>query len=323
MQDNQILARGKQVIEKESTVLGLVSKALDDSFVQMARAIDKCAGKVAFVGMGKPGRVNGKVAATFCSLGIPAYVLHPGEAMHGDLGVLQKGDLVIVVSYSGESDEVTTILPLLKRYASAVIGVTGNAESTLAKMADVVYVFPKFEEADGLGLAPTTSTTAWLALADALAVVVSTGRGFTERDFGGFHPAGSLGKKLLLSVDDLMAAGDDNATVPAGSKLTSAIVEIGKKGIGMTCVVDREGRLAGIVTDGDLRRQLIKGADVYSMSVDEVMSRTPYVIESGAKAIHALQTMREANVSCLPVVMDGAVVGTVLMKSIVDAGIVA
>lgn len=323
MWDNQVLARGKEIIAKESEVLRLVSERLDGNFIQMVRAINNCTGKVVFVGMGKPGRVNAKVAATFCSLGIPAYVLHPGEAMHGDLGILQKDDLVVVISYSGESDEVTPILPLLERYSSGIIGVTGNPDSTLARMSRIVYVFPKFEEADPLGLAPTTSTTAWIALADALAVVVSSGRGFTDEDFGSYHPAGSLGKKVLLSVDELMVADRANATVLVGSKLTSAIVEIGRKGIGMTCVLDEDSRLAGIITDGDLRRQLMRGADVYSMTVDAAMTRAPYVIESGAKAIYALQAMRKNDVSCLPVLKGEVVAGTVLLKTIVDAGIVA
>lgn len=323
MTDEQLLATGTDVITQEADVLVELANSLGSTFSEIAREIDACEGKIAFIGMGKPGRVNGKVAATFCSLGMPSFVLHPGEAMHGDLGVLQKNDLAIVISYSGESDEIVGILPLVKRYAKKIIAVTGNPSSTLALAADIVMVFPKFQEADGLGLAPTASTTAWLALADALAVAVSRSRGFTRDDFGGYHPAGSLGKKLLFSVDRLMAAGEDNATVSKNAKLTKAIVEMAKKGIGMTCVVDDANHLVGIVTDGDLRRQLVAGADVYNMSVTAAMTCKPLTTTSGTMAIEALKIMRQHDVSCLPVIDEGnRVVGTVLLRSIVDAGIV-
>lgn len=322
MTDDKLAAVGDSVIRQEASVLEDLADCLGDAFIQVAHEIDECTGKIAFVGMGKPGRVNGKVAATFCSLGMPAFVLHPGEAQHGDLGVLQKTDLVIVVSYSGESDEITAILPLVKRYASKLVAITGNPESTLANEADITLVFPKFQEADGLGLAPTASTTAWLALADALAVAVSQSRGFTRDDFGGFHPAGSLGKKLLFSVGRLMVTGEENAVVSIDAKLTDAIVEIAKKGIGMTCVVDEQGDLRGIVTDGDLRRQLLTGVDVYNLSVREAMTPKPVTVASDAMAIDALKLMRARNVSCLPVTSGKHVLGTIMLKSIIDAGIV-
>ena len=323
MSNELLISHGQEVIRKEAEVLFELANSLDDAFTRVADEIDACTGKVAFVGMGKPGRVNGKVAATFCSLGIPAFVLHPGEAQHGDLGVLQSNDLVIVVSYSGESDEITAILPLLSRYSSKLIAITGNPKSTLAHMADIVLVFPKFTEADGLGLAPTASTTAWIALADALAVAVSSSRGFSREDFGGYHPAGSLGKKLLLSVDRLMSSDGANAIVKEDAKLTEAIVEIAKKGIGMTCVTHPDGTLAGVVTDGDLRRQLLQEADVYNIAVSNAMTSSPITIPPGTMAIDALRIMLSKNISCLPVVdADGHIVGTILLKSIIDAGIV-
>lgn len=323
MTGKEAIGIAADVIRREAEVLNTLADTLGGSFPEIIREIDECKGKVAFVGMGKPGRVNGKVAATFCSLGIPSFVLHPGEAMHGDLGVLQESDLVIVVSYSGESDEVTTILPLLKRYSHKLIAVTGNSKSTLAEAADIVLVFPKFTEADGLGLAPTASTTAWLALADAIAVTVSRSRGFSREDFGGFHPAGALGKKLLFSVDRLMAAGDANATIQPTAAITDAIVEMAEKGLGMTCVVNDEGKLVGIVTDGDLRRLLLKRVNVYDYNTECVMTREPITVPKGMMAIDALRLMRERNVSCLPVVEgDGTLAGTVLLQSIIDAGIV-
>ncbi len=323
MTDQELIQRGEDVIRQEAGVLDELASSLGDTFAQVAREIDACVGKVAFVGMGKPGRVNGKVAATFCSLGIPSFVLHPGEAMHGDLGVLQAEDLVIVVSYSGESDEVTTILPLVKRYAKRLVAVTGNSSSTLAKSADITMVFPKFQEADGLGLAPTSSTTAWLALADAWAVAVSSSRGFAREDFGGYHPAGALGKKLLFSVDRLMATGAANAVVDIHATLTDAINEISAKGLGMTCVTGPDGTLAGVVTDGDLRRLLARRVNVYGYYVERVMTVSPVTVTAGTMAIDALRLMRERNVSCLPVLReDGTVAGTVLLHAIIDAGIV-
>ncbi|MBR3316614.1 MAG: KpsF/GutQ family sugar-phosphate isomerase [Atopobiaceae bacterium] len=323
MNSEEVIGSGADVIRQEAAVLEELAATLDDTFAMVASEIDCCTGKVAFVGMGKPGRVNGKVAATFCSLGIPSFVMHPGEAMHGDLGVLQKNDLVIVVSFSGESDEVTTILPLIKRYAYKLIAVTGNPDSTLARHADVTMVFPKFKEADGLGLAPTASTTAWLALADALAVAVSHSRGFTRDDFGAFHPAGALGKKLLFSVDRLMATGEANAVVKPEVAVTDAIVEMAKKGLGMTCVVDNKGVLLGVITDGDLRRLLLNHVNVYDYRVAQAMTSSPITVPAGTMAIDALRLMRERNVSCLPVIAeDGLLAGTILLQAIIDAGIV-
>jgi arabinose-5-phosphate isomerase len=317
-----IVSSGRRVFEMEIDALERTKNVIGDEFVSICDEINHCSGKVVFVGMGKPGRVNGKVAATFSSLGIPSFVLHPGEAMHGDLGVLQKNDLVIAVSYSGESDEVVSILPLLRRFSSKLIAVTGRGDSRLSKAADIVQVLPQFAEADPLGLAPTSSTTVWIAYADALAVAVSSMRGFTSEDFGGRHPAGSLGKKLLLKVDDIMRIGDRNATVLEGSPLTAAIAEIGKKCLGITSVVNEEGSLVGVITDGDLRRQLERGEDIYALSVDEIMSRQPAVAYVGSPVVDALALMRQRNVSCLPV-LDGTVpVGIVQMQAIVDAGVV-
>ena len=314
---------GRKALQAEAEVLEAMAGDLSEPFARIADEVNSCVGKVVFVGMGKPGHVSRKIAATFSSLGIPAIALHPGEAMHGDLGMLQKTDLVVVASYSGESDEVTAILPLLKRYSCGrLIAITGNAQSTLAREADIVQVLPRFEEADPLGLAPTSSTTAFMAYGDALAVAVSSKRGFTQENFGAYHPAGSLGKKILLKVDGLMAAEERNAIVVSGSPLTDAIAEIGRKGLGMTSVVDVDGKLIGVITDGDLRRQLEKNIDVYSLKSDDIMSDKPAVIETGSPATSALALMRNRNVSCLPVLKGGVPIGVVQMQAIVDAGIV-
>ena len=291
-------------------------------FNEICREINSCSGKVAFVGMGKPGRVNGKVAATFCSLGIPSFVLHPGEAQHGDLGVLQPNDLVIAVSYSGESDEVVSILPLLRKKASRLVAITGKIDSHLAKSADIVQVLPQFLEADPLGLAPTSSTTVWIAYADALAVAVSSARGFTREDFGGNHPAGALGKGLVYRVDDLMRSDDCNAIVHPDDRLTDAIVRISKTGFGMACVADDEGNLVGVITDGDLRRQIERHVDVYSLSVEDAMTSSPTTVQTGMMAVDALALMRERNVTGVPVLDGERILGSLPLQDIVDAGIV-
>ena len=313
---------GKRVFDMETRALSRTKDALGEEFDSICREIDKCTGKVALVGMGKPGRVNGKVAATFCSLGIPAFVLHPGEAQHGDLGVLQSSDLVIAVSYSGESDEVIGLLPFLRRKATRLIAITGRADSHLAEAADIVQVLPQFAEADPLGLAPTSSTTVWIAYADALAVAVSASRGFTRDDFGGNHPAGSLGKGLMYRVDDLMRTGDKNAVVSPTDLLTDAIVCIGKTGFGMACVANEKGDLVGVITDGDLRRQIERHADVYSLSVADAMTVTPVTVQVATKAVDALALMRERNVTGVPVLDGQHVLGSLPLQDIVDAGIV-
>ena len=314
--------RGMRVFDMEVEALERTKLSLGDAFNAICDAIAACIGKIVFVGMGKPGRVNGKVAATFCSLGIPAFVLHPGEAQHGDLGVLQPDDLVIAVSYSGESDEVVKILPLLRRKASRLVAITGRGDSRLAKAADIVQVLPQFAEADPLGLAPTSSTTVWIAYADALAVAVSSGRGFTREDFGGNHPAGSLGKGLIYRVDDLMRTEERNAVVSPDDRLTDAIVRIGKTGFGMACVADEDDCLVGVITDGDLRRQIERRADVYSLSVADAMTPDPVTVQTGAMAIDALALMRERNVTGVPVLDGKRILGSLPLQDVVDAGIV-
>lgn len=322
LDSDKLIEAGRRVFATEIRALENTEGALDESFARICGVIASCKGKVAFIGMGKPGRVNGKVAATFCSLGIPAFVLHPGEAQHGDLGVLQPDDLAIVVSYSGESDEVVGVLPSIRRKASLMVAVTGRADSRLAKAADIVQVLPHFAEADPLGLAPTSSTTVWIAYADALAVAVSSSRGFTREDFGSNHPAGSLGKGLLYRVDDLMRSGERNAVVAPGDHLTSAIVRIGETGFGMACVADEEGDLVGVITDGDLRRQIERRADVYSLIVSDAMTADPVTVQSGTMAVDALALMRNRNVAGVPVLDGRRVVGSLPLQDIVDAGIV-
>lgn len=316
------LLEAKNVFDTEITALKKTRDALDNTFLQVLDLIVNCKGKVIITGMGKPGHIAAKLAATFSSLGTPSFRLHPAEAMHGDLGMVSSNDVVIVISFSGESDEIVKILPNIKMIGATLVGITGNPNSTLAKASDVVQVLPKFEEACYLGLAPTSSTTAVLCYGDALAVVASGIYGFKDVDFGKFHPAGSLGKKLILKVDTLMAKGEKNSKVHISVPLKDAIIELSKKGLGAVSVVADRDELVGIITDGDLRRQLEKGADIYNMKVEDIMSSKPFTIGGDKLAIEALRVMKDRNISCLVVCEEGKAVGTIRLQDIIGVGIV-
>lgn len=316
------LVEAKKVFDTEITALEKTRDALDETFLKILDLVVNCEGKVIITGMGKPGHIAAKLAATFASLGTPSFRLHPAEAMHGDLGMVSANDVVIAISFSGESDEIVRILPNMKMIGATLVGITGNANSTLAKASDIVQVLPKFEEACYLGLAPTSSTTAVLCYGDALAVVASGIYGFKDVDFGKFHPAGSLGKKLILKVDDLMAKDDKNAKVHISVPLKEAIIELSKKGLGAVAVVDDNGTLLGIITDGDLRRQLEKGVDIYNMKVEEIMSSKPSTVERNRLAIEALKIMKEKNISCLIVVEECKAIGMIRLQDIIGVGIV-
>jgi arabinose-5-phosphate isomerase len=249
--------------------------------------------------------------------------MHPAEAVHGDLGMVEQRDVVILMSYSGESEEVIRLLPVLQEIGCATVAITGKPKSTLARECMYHFFFPPFEEACYMHLAPTSSTTALLVLGDALALVVSRAKNYTKEDFGLHHPAGALGKKLLVKVSDLMHSGTDNATVPEGSSLRSAIVEMSAKGLSMVTIVDGEGKLKGIITDGDLRRMLEKGVDVYNETIDVVMTKNPKWIDCREMAVNALQFMSDKRITGMPVLDEQEkVVGSVLMQDIYKAGIV-
>lgn len=317
------LAEARRVFDIEIEALQKMRESLDETFVQILDEIVACQGKVIVTGMGKPGHVGTKIAATLASLGTSSFFLHPAEAMHGDLGMVTANDLVIAISYSGESEEIIKILPNIKMIGARIIGITGNADSTLAVNSDIVQVLPKFKEACYLGLAPTSSTTVELCYGDALAVVASGIYGFKDADFGKFHPAGALGKKLILRVEDLMTTGEKNAVLPADATLKDVILELSKKGLGIVSIVDERGCLLGVITDGDLRGQLLKGVDIYSLSVDDIMSKHPFTIRNNRLAVEALNVLKKRNISYMPVLdADRRVVGTIRMKDIVNVGIV-
>lgn len=318
------LLEGKKVFDTEIAALEKTRDSLDETFLKILDLVVNCEGKVTITGMGKPGHIAAKLAATFSSLGTPSFRLHPAEAMHGDLGMVSSNDVVIAISYSGESDEIVKILPNIKMIGATLVGITGNPNSTLAKASDVVQVLPKFEEACYLGFAPTSSTTAVLCYGDALAVVASEIYGFKDADFGKFHPAGSLGKKLILKVDDLMAKGDDTPKVMEGTLLMDAIPEMSKKGLGIVSIVDKNNVLKGIICDGDLRRIIEKKIDIYSVAVDDVMIANPKTTTRNRLAVEALHYIKSKSINNLPVVDEGGkLVGTITWQQIVKAGIVA
>ena len=318
------LQEARNVFDIEIKALEKTRDSLDDIFLKILQMVVDCKGKVVVTGMGKPGHIAKKMAATFASLSTPSFFLHPGEAMHGDLGMISESDLVIAISYSGESDEIIKILPNIKLIGAQLVGITGNAHSTLAQVADVVQVLPEFEEACHLGLAPTSSTTVALCYGDALAVAASRIYGFKKEDFGKFHPAGALGKKLILKVGNLMAKGEDNPKVLKGTLLMDAIDVMSHKGLGVVSVVDEEEHLVGFITDGDLRRLIEKKVDFYNETVDNFMIKSPLRTTEDVLAVQALNFIREHRINNLPVVDENNIlVGTLTWQMIIRAGIVA
>ena len=289
---DQLKALAARVLEIEARAVHNLAERLDDTFTAACELCLSTSGRVIVIGMGKSGHVGGKIAATLASTGTPAFFVHPGEASHGDLGMITAEDVVIAVSYSGETDEVVTILPIIKRIGAKLISMTGKSGSTLARAADVHLDVRVDEEACPLNLAPTASTTATLAMGDALAVALLETRGFTAEDFALSHPSGSLGKRLLLRVADIMHTGDSIPAVPGDVSLSEGLMEMSRKGLGMTAIVDGEGRLRGVFTDGDLRRALDEGVDVRGTRMKDVMhanckSAPPDIL--AAEAVHLLE----------------------------------
>lgn len=318
-----IADEAKKVFDKEIEALEKTRDVIGPEFEEIMQLVLDCGGKVILTGMGKPGHIGAKIAASLASLGTPAFFMHPAEAMHGDLGMVESKDVVILMSYSGESEEVIRLLPVLHEIGCPMVAITGNPKSTLAQACQYHFFFPAFEEACYMHLAPTSSTTALLVLGDALAVVASRARRYTKEDFGLHHPAGALGKKLLVRVQNVMHTGKENAVVREGGSLRSAIVEMSGKGLSMVTIVDDKDHLRGIITDGDLRRMLERGVDVYHETVDNVMTKSPKWIDYREMAVNALQYMSDRKITCMPVLDENRqVVGSVLMQDIFKAGIV-
>ncbi len=322
--DEALAASGRRVFEVEREGLAAVAARIDGQFTAVCRMLLACGGRVVCMGMGKSGHIARKIAATLASTGTPAFYVHPGEAGHGDLGMITDRDAVLALSYSGESDEILMVLPVLKRQGNALIAMTGRPQSTLAREADLHLDVSVPAEACPLALAPTASTTAALAMGDALAVALLEARGFTSDDFARSHPAGALGRRLLLHIADVMHAGDDIPRVGADATLSDALLEMSRKRLGMTAVVDAEGVLLGLYTDGDLRRSLADPAtDVRTTRIDRVMTRTPVTIDADALAVEAAQLMETHKINAL-LVIDGErrVVGALNIHDLLRARVV-
>jgi len=297
------LRLARRVLEIEAAAITALLDRIDQRFVDAVTTLDACAGRVIVTGMGKSGIISRKIAATLSSTGTPAFFLHPAEAVHGDLGVIQADDVVVALSHTGETPEILGLLETIKRVGARVICLPGAPDSTLAQAADVALDCQVRNEACPMNLVPTASTTAALALGDALAMTLLVKKGFCEDDFAGLHPGGGLGKRLLR-VDRLMQTGEDLPTVLPETPMTTVLREITDKRLGMTCVATADGRLAGVITDGDLRRRLAREDGIRDSTAGEVMSTTPHTIRPSALAAQALQLMEAHRITSLAVVDD-------------------
>ncbi|WP_353251674.1 KpsF/GutQ family sugar-phosphate isomerase [Salinisphaera sp. PC39] len=323
MRDDALIAMGRRVVEIEAGAVTALAERIGDDFAAAAKLMYACHGRVIVTGMGKSGHIGGKIAATLASTGTPAFFVHPGEASHGDLGMLTGNDVVMALSNSGETAEVLTILPLIKRLALPLIALTGRPGSTLARRADVHLDVSVAEEACPLDLAPTSSTTATLAMGDALAIALLEAREFTAEDFAMAHPGGALGRRLLLRLEDIMHRGDEMPVVDETTPLGDALLEMTRTRLGMTGVVDGEGRLSGLFTDGDLRRALDSAADVRSTPIAEVMTRAPRTAGPDMLAAEALHMMEAHKINGLMVVdAERRPVGALNMHDLLRAGVV-
>lgn len=314
---------GRSVVQLESEAVAKLAQNIDENFARACELILKCTGRVVVVGIGKSGHIAGKLASTLASTGTPSFFVHPGEASHGDLGMITPSDLLIAISNSGETPEILTILPIIKRMEVGLIALVGNTESTLAKQASIVLITGVDKEACPHNLAPTASTTATLAMCDAVSVAVLESRGFTKQDFARSHPGGVLGKRLLLYVSDIMHQGDTIPLVEENDLLRDALIEMSSKSLGMTGVLDNTGKLVGVYTDGDIRRTLNKNVDVQTCTIDTVMTRNPITVSADTLAAEAVQIMQAKSINGLFVVgNEGRVGGAFNMLDLLRAGVV-
>ncbi|MEE8236541.1 MAG: KpsF/GutQ family sugar-phosphate isomerase [Gammaproteobacteria bacterium] len=319
---NKFTDQARRVLEIEARAIQDLIPRLDSAFAQACELCLACAGRVVVTGMGKSGHVAGKIASTLASTGTPAFFVHPGEASHGDVGMITPKDLVIAVSNSGETAEIITILPLLKRSGVELITLTGKSDSTLAETATVNLDIGVDEEACPLNLSPTASTTAALAMGDALAVALLESRGFTREDFARSHPGGTLGRRLLLLVGDLMHTGEEVPKVSADTLLANGLIEMTAKGLGVTAIVDANGKLEGIYTDGDLRRSLDAAVDVHATTMREIMTKNPKTVRPKLLAAEAVRLLEQHQITSLIVVDDETtVVGALNVHDLFRAGV--
>ncbi len=324
MNKDKVLTLARAVIETEANAVRHLTTRIDGAFYRACEYMMQCPGRIVVTGMGKSGHIGGKIAATLASTGTPAFFVHPGEASHGDLGMITAQDVVLALSNSGETDEILTILPLIKRLGVPLISLTGNPASRLALEADVHLDISVAKEACPLGLAPTSSTTATLVMGDALAVSLLESRGFTADDFALSHPGGRLGKRLLLHVQDIMHTGDGIPRTDANASLSEALVEMSRKGLGMTIIVDADNHVAGVFTDGDLRRVLDHGeVNVRELHIAECMTPDCKTIRPDQLAAEALQLMDSKRINALPVVDEQQqLIGAINMHDLLRSGVV-
>lgn len=318
----ELLDLAREVLEIESRAVESLRVRLDDAFVRACRLCFETPGRVVVTGIGKSGHIGHKIAATLASTGTPAFFMHPAEASHGDLGMITGQDLLLAISNSGETEEIVTILPLVKRMGARLVSITGNAASTLAKAADAHLDVSVAEEACPLNLAPTASTTATLAMGDALAVALLKIRGFTAEDFALSHPRGTLGKRLLTHVSDVMRTGAAMPRVAPDVRLRDGLMEMSRKGLGMTAIVDADNRILGIFTDGDLRRALDDGVDVHTTKMSEIMHTGCKTTTPDVLAAEAVRLMEENKITSLLVADDGfRLIGALNIHDLFRAGI--
>jgi arabinose-5-phosphate isomerase len=321
--DFDFIRSGQRVVDIEAAATRALHQRIDASFTRACEIILGCKGRIIVTGMGKSGHIGNKIAATLASTGTPAFSVHPGEASHGDLGMITGQDVVIAISNSGKTEEVLSILPVIKRKGTPLISMTGVATSPLATQADVNLDVSVAEEACPLGLAPTASTTATLVMGDALAVALLEARGFTADDFALSHPGGSLGRRLLLLVENIMRKGKDIPLVNSDATVSQALLEISGKGLGMTGIVDGNGVLTGVFTDGDLRRALDHGLDIKATPIGTAMTRNPKSVHPHILAVEALNLMEKSKITALMVVdHDNKPVGALNMHDLLRAGVV-
>lgn len=320
--DERLAQLGAAVIATEASAVAALEERINGNFAAACKHMLACAGRIVVLGMGKSGHIGGKIAATLASTGTPAFFVHPGEASHGDLGMITEKDVVLALSNSGETAEICTILPLIKRLGVPLIALTGQPQSTLAKAADVHIDVSVEKEACPLGLAPTASSTATLAMGDALAIALLEVRGFTAEDFARSHPGGRLGRRLLLRISDIMHQGAEIPTVTKEVLLSHALLEMTRKGLGMTAVVDAQNHAVGIFTDGDLRRALDRGIDVHATTIAEIMTADCKTLSPELLAAEALQMMQRHRINALLVVdEDQHLIGALNMHDLLRAGV--
>ncbi len=314
--------QGRLVLSVEKEAINQLEQYIDDCFNQACSLIYHCTGRVVVIGMGKSGHIGGKIAATMASTGTPAFFVHPGEASHGDLGMITADDIVILISNSGETGEVISIIPVIKRIGASIISMSGNTQSTLAKLSNVHVCIKVEKEACPLGLAPTASTTATLAMGDAIAVALLEARGFSPDDFALSHPGGSLGKRLLLRLEDIMHKDDRVPKVNQSEKMRQALLEISQKGLGMTAIVDDNGILVGLFTDGDLRRVFDLRIDLHNTTIGEVMHTSCVTAPPQMLAAEALKLMEDKKINGLVITDENNhPIGAMNMQTLLQAGV--